>query len=272
MLQLRFLFDKYIVKREYIGDDKDGVWSLKELCVSGSRRSKKPYFKNTIFKEETERDSPSKKSRTKNNLMLESALRVSYTSPKVMHWITEILTHLAEKVKKGETDFSRFTEVIENIAKKAVKDNFFNCENDNYLKGVETPHIVFNYLDYLLWKKEPQKYEDFVFEYRNSVEHWYPQNPSEGTFDAWEDGGVDTFGNLCIIQRNINSKFSNLAPEAKKNTFDDMIKKGSIKLRLMSDLTKTNGNRNSSYCWKNEKCSEHEKEMIKILKDACGIE
>lgn len=68
-------------------------------------------------------------------------------------------------------------------------------------------HIVFNCLDFLLWKSESKKYVDFTFEFRNSVEHWYPQNPSEGTFESWIDG-VDQFGNLCIIQYNVNSKFS----------------------------------------------------------------
>ena len=52
------------------------------------------------------------------------------------------------------------------------------------------------------------------------MEHWYPRNPSNGTFDKWEDG-VDRFGNLCLIQRNVNSKFSNMDPVSKKNTGDD---------------------------------------------------
>lgn len=95
--------------------------------------------------------------------------------------------------------------------------------------GVNTPHIVFNYLDYLLWYYDREGYSDFTFEFRNSVEHWYPQNPSEGTFEQWKDG-VDQFGNLCIIQRNVNAKFSNMSPEAKKSTFKNMIAKGSIKL------------------------------------------
>lgn len=102
--------------------------------------------------------------------------------------------------------------------------------------GVNTPHLVFNYLDYLLWKRDQSKYSNFVFEFRNSVEHWYPQHPSEGTFEQWTtDAGVNTFGNLCIIQRNVNSKFSNMSPESKQSTFKDMISKGSIKLRIMAE-------------------------------------
>ena len=131
--------------------------------------------------------------------------------------------------------------------------------------------IVFNYLDFLLWNANRKKYDGFVFEFRNSVEHWYPQNPSEGTFESWKDG-VDQFGNLCIIQRNVNSKFSNMSPEAKKSTFREMIAKGSIKLRIMSDLTEKNGDKPASLYWKETMYKTHEDEMIAVLKAACGIE
>ena len=35
LLRSRFLFDQFIIKREYAGDDLEGTWSLKELCTSG---------------------------------------------------------------------------------------------------------------------------------------------------------------------------------------------------------------------------------------------
>lgn len=103
-----------------------------------------------------------------------------------------------------------YCDVIEELAKDAVRKQFFEEGSDGvYALGVSTPHIVFNYLDFLLWESDSKKYDDFTFEFRNSVEHWYPQNPSEGTFEQWKDG-VNQFGNLCIIQRNVNSKFSNM--------------------------------------------------------------
>ena len=51
LLRTRFLFDKFILKREYIGDSLDGEWSIKTLCVSGQKSKKKAYFKNTDFRE-----------------------------------------------------------------------------------------------------------------------------------------------------------------------------------------------------------------------------
>jgi len=269
LLRTRFLFDKYILKREYINENSDGEWSLKELHVSGRASNKKPYYKNSKFTTSGQRTSTNDK-KNKTNIMMQSALRVSYTSPKIMHWVTKLLVWLSEKNCKHieNEDITEFDIEAENIAIEAVKEDFFDvCSDGIYEMGTNTPHIVFNYLDYLLWyydrESNSPKYTDFKFEFRNSVEHWYPQNPSEETFETWEDDGVDRFGNLCIIQRNINAKFSNIAPDAKKINFKKRIENGSLKLRIMCDLTKT------AKSWKNKNCAEHEKEMISMLYNAC---
>lgn len=275
LLRTRYLFDKYIVKREYANENSDGEWSLKSLDVSGMQTRKKPYYRNSSFVRFREWGSTNDW-RTKTNIMIQSALRVSYTSPKVMHWITQLLLWMSADNYKhtvlSPDDMADYSEAAEAIAKKAVTENFFDvCKEGKYSMGVNTPHIVFNYLDFLLWNANRKKYDGFVFEFRNSVEHWYPQNPSEGTFESWKDG-VDQFGNLCIIQRNVNSKFSNMSPEAKKSTFREMIAKGSIKLRIMSDLTEKNGDKPASLYWKETMYKTHEDEMIAVLKSACGIE
>ena len=257
LLSSRFLFDKFIIKREYRGDDQDGVWSLKELCTSGAKKNKRPYYVNTrlCYPNEWKKTYAP---RNKECLMIQSALRVSYTSPKVMHWITELLVWLFNNNNK--TERYKLTDEAERIAAEAVKDNFLAA--GNYELGVQTPHVVFNYLDYLLWKEDKEKYKDFVFEFRNSVEHWYPQHPSEGTFEAWD--GIDTFGNLCIISRSVNSKFSNLSPESKMKSYKKMVQKGSLKLRIMGDIIE----RGTSETWRLSECVKHEEEMISLLCEA----
>ncbi len=273
LLRTRYLFDKYIVKREYANDNSDGEWSLKSLYVSGQQSKKKPYYRNSRFARSGEWDRTNNW-RNDTNVMLQSALRVSYTSPKVMHWITKLLQWLSEDGCKHTSDeyMTEYDVVTENIAKEAVRENFFDvCKDGSYAMGVNTPHIVFNYLDFLIWNSNRNKYDNFTFEFRNSVEHWYPQNPSEGTFEQWKDG-VDQFGNLCIIQRNVNSKFSNMSPEAKKSTFKEMIAKGSLKLRIMSELTEKHGDKVASLYWKETAYKEHEKSMLNLLFNACGVE
>ena len=253
LLRSRFLFDQFIIKRESIGDDQDGRWSLKELCTSGAWSAKKPYYANTRLRYENEWEK-TYAPRNKECLMIQSALRVSYISPKVMHWITELLVWL---FNNNETERYKLTDEAERIAAEAVMENFL--DPGNYELGVQTPHVVFNYLDYLLWKEDKEKYKDFVFEFRNSVEHWYPQHPSEGTFEAWD--GIDTFGNLCIISRSVNSKFSNLSPESKMKSYKKMVQKGSLKLRIMGDIIEGG----SSEKWRQSECAKHEKEMIRLL-------
>lgn len=257
LLQTRYIFDKFIIKREFTGEDKEGEWSLKEVHTSGQASKKKAYYSNTMLRYENEREK-TYAPRNKECLMIQSALRVSYTSPKVMHWITELVLWLFKN-----DEVALLTNEAEDIAALATKENFL--DGKDYKLGVTTPHIVFNFLDYLLWKNNKNKYSDFEFEFRNSVEHWYPQNPSDGSFDSWENR--DTFGNLCIISRSVNSKFSNLSPESKMKSYGNMVKKGSLKLRIMGSIIQNSSNE----VWIDSKCQEHENEMISILKKACDI-
>lgn len=267
LLRSRFLFDQFIIKREYAGDDQDGVWSLKMLCASGAGSKKRPYYVNTslCYPNEWEKTYAP---RNKECLMIQSALRVSYTSPKVMHWITELLVWLFD----DESERPKLADKAERIAAEAVAEGFFEksleemgaydlqeYKSEDYAFGVRTPHIVFNYLDYLLWKSDKEAYKDFVFEFRNSVEHWYPQHPSDGTIDVWD--GRDVFGNLCIISRSVNSKFSNLSPESKMKSYKKMVQKGSLKLRIMGGIIE----RGTSETWRQSECAKHEKEMIRLL-------
>lgn len=254
LIQTRFLFDKYIIKREFSSEDIDGEWSLKELQTPEQRTKKKAYYINTKLDKQESANSLCHK----ECLMIQSALRVSYTSPKVMHWITDLLVWLHQN-----NAYLQLTSEAERIARQATQENFIN--GNDFRLGVKTPHIVFNYLDYLLWKNNKAKYDDFVFEFRNSVEHWYPQHPSDDSFRSWDNN--NTFGNLCIISRSVNSKFSNLSPESKMKSYSKMVNRGSLKLRIMGQIIQNSSNE----AWINTNCQEHENEMISILKKACDI-
>ena len=271
LLRSRFLFDKFIIKRERVEGDQEGSWSLKELRAP----NKKPYYANTggVKKSKTQEEAHAE------CLMIQSALRVSYTSPKVMHWVTRLLECLFDAKLK----LPKLADKAERIAAEAVAENFFDqtlseyseydikeYEFGDYAFGVGTPHIVFNYLDYLLWKKAKKTHKDFVFEFRNSVEHWYPQHPSDGSIEPWDER--DVFGNLCIISRSVNSKFSNLSPASKMDTYRGMVQKGSLKLRKMGEiidkLRKTEKPGVAAKLWRQSKCAKHEEKMISLLCEA----
>jgi hypothetical protein len=60
-----------------------------------------------------------------------------------------------------------------------------------------------------------------------------------------------------------------MSPEAKKSTFYEMIAKGSLKLRLMAEMTVASSGKNASQNWRDDICAEHESEMIEKLINAC---
>lgn len=79
-------------------------------------------------------------------------------------------------------------------------------------------NFVFNYLDYLIWKKNFRKngkdaFSDFDFSFRSSIEHFYSQ-----TADGYKPMPIqdrDSFGNLFLISHSQNSSFSNNTPAVK---------------------------------------------------------
>lgn len=245
LLRCRFLFDNFMLKREFNGDDAEGRWSLKTLKVSWSnsrkyaKRQPKAYYVDVHDSIESR--------------MLQSMLRVTYTSPLVMHWTTDFLAWLYFDM--DGYDPSEHAEKLESIAKEAVR---VYINDGEFSSGLITPHIVFNYLDYLLWKKSRP---DFQFEFRNSLEHWYPQHPIDSNV-KWKEHELNHFGNLCLVSSGLNSKFSNNLPLAKKANFRDGINKQSLKLRRMADST-TDAN-----AWTEKMAIAHGEEMLNLIKAA----
>ena len=106
-------------------------------------------------------------------------------------------------------------------------------------------------LDYKLWKNEKGKYKDFEFTYRDSVEHFYPQNPIGGK----PVENVDSFGNLCLITSDMNSRLNNLLPLAKRDIWKASKSQQSIKLSKMLEIED----------WNENAIKNHKAEMFKVL-------
>lgn len=324
MLCCRVLFDAFIVKRENRGsvaDDSEvndgGAWSLKRLaCFRGGKRgTRKGYCVNTFHadgrkKKDREADDPEER-----QVKLQACLRVSYTSPKVMHWITRALLFLHEKAFYYDENgmiHTRFADIasladalvkdyercLESVAQEGVKaaegfEKWINSEGGVPALGVPalgvaTPNIVFNYLDYILWRdrvweeqksnrknartyyklKYPEvRYDDFDFTFRTSVEHFYPRHPKNGA--EWE--GADNFGNLAILSRSKNSSFSNSLPSA-KNVDNGILSSSafSLKLRVMAAMLKESSENDADAWWIEEGKGSlmHAEEMRGLLKEA----
>lgn len=251
LLKCRVLFDKYIIKREFISEYKDrGKWSLQRLESYNDNKNLKPIYRQTF-----DGDSDSNKMiRT-----LQSCLRVTYTSPKTMHWISLVLSKL---INNEDTNILH---TLENYCRDKIKSSDYKSS-----KGFSIERIVFTYLDYLLYKKgysyknvdliKDSIKNEWEFQFRNSIEHFYPQNPlDENYYEIWGRDDLDSFGNLALITTSGNSKFSNLPPEGKINSYKDVIKQ-SLKLIIMKEMILENGGK-----WSKEISEKHKKEMFKII-------
>lgn len=281
LLRTRLLFDKFIIKKdyenaEYTEDPDAGKWSLKHLTKIYKDSEE---YSDTLFSSNDLVLKGNDDCEWKINIMLQSSLRVSYTSPRVMHWITELLKYLYKNPDGKDIDsVSCLSEKAEYYIREQVKKDFSENYNDGkYERGVATPNLVFNYLDFLLWKERPNDYKDFQFRFRNSVEHFYPRNPSaDQSLEKWnlDDsfGCCDRFGNLCLLSRSNNSKFSNRSPLAKvKDYKKTVIDNGSIKLRVMAEIIeKMDDNIDKNKQWKESECAKHEEEMLSKLMAAIG--
>ena len=251
LLKCRVIFDKYVLKREFARDYKEtGKWSLQRLekYRDKKKNNDKPKYVGTLGDEGND----NKKLRT-----LQSCLRITYTSPKNMHWISVILSKLLEN------EATDVIQLLENYCKNKVADSDYQNKN-----GFGVERIVFSYLDYLIYR-DGYSYEgkeiispfqdDWQFLFRSSIEHFQPQHPVEG--ECWEQDDLNGFGNLALITVSGNSKFSNLPPAGKINSYPSIINQ-SLKLKIMEKMTRLGDGK-----WTEEKANRHKDEMINILKN-----
>ncbi|MEE1503223.1 MAG: DUF1524 domain-containing protein, partial [Acutalibacteraceae bacterium] len=251
LLKCRFLFDTYIIKREYAREyNQEGKWSLQKLLKYRDEKSKnnKPKYNATFGSVDEEDSEKNKKLR-----MLQSCLRITYTAPKTMHWITVILYNLIQSDCKCD-----LINLLENYCRTKVK-------NSNYknMSGFGIERIVFTYLDYLLYWLNNKGEIDvgginmnaWQFQFRSSIEHFHPQHSDNAI--KWDDKYLNCFGNLALITVSGNSKFSNAEPRSKA-TYENIVQQ-SMKLVIMADLA------NDEIGWTKEKAIAHGEEMMRIL-------
>ncbi|MGQ7817273.1 DUF262 domain-containing protein [Metapseudomonas furukawaii] len=275
LLRCKYLYDQYVIKREFI-KGADG-WSLKRFKwndggkAGGAGRGS---YVNTFGDEE------GSEGINRRILMLLSAFHVSTPTLVYKHWLNAALYYLfhAEQV-----DAQAYLQHMESVAKAFVFDRFLAPEAgleyfviiygnkgvcQTRREGIAAEalkprlsfgnienNLVFNFLDYLLWLEhgasEPVKSYEFTF--RSSVEHYYPQKPLQG-IDQLVAEDLHSFGNLCLISHEKNSRLSNFTPEQKKgfylkNTLD------SVKQHLMMQPEP----------WGVQAIREHYQQMMAVL-------
>lgn len=262
LLRCRFVLDNYLLKREYTATNgDDGAWSLKRLVRSRSdsavRTDKARPAYPASFADGDDADDVADP-RTEDVLMLQSMLRVTYTSPRTMHWITALL-RLEGLEDSGSTRAVEVRDTLQRFARRRVELAFFAGPEPT---GFAIERIVFTYLDYLLARDQGTGYR---FAFRNSVEHFFPQSPDQDqAAGAQVPRGLHSFGNLALISVGANSKFSNNMPRLKVG-FRSLIEQ-SPKLALMARLAEQPG-----VGWDDTAIAQHREQMVARLRRDLGL-
>ena len=274
LIKIKFLYDKYVIKRE-IKIDK---WSLKKMVLR-DRKSSSTYFKNS-FDINNEDDIEAEDGINRELIMLLSMFHVSTPTLVYKHWLNGTLKWLFEQKEPIEPE--KYKDYLERMAKSFVTDRFLAKSQLEYFdiiytnscismindldwtkldKGVDVENFLFNYLDYLLWKnyQGDKRYFEvdgktvndpnilkFEYSFRSSVEHYYPQHPIDDKLNIRNSEWLDNFGNLCLLSGSKNSRLSNYMPKAKKDHYEHAQTIDSIKQRIMMgyenwDIGGTNG-------------------------------
>lgn len=270
LLRCKFVLDTCILKREFTSTNgEDGAWSLKRLVRGESvarqsgRAKVDARFPSAFGSTPDESDAGPADDSTRNVLLLQSLLRVTYTSPRTMHWITRVLRM---PIGDGKMTRAQTAEAIDTTLRSYIREKVRqSLPGGDGPTGFNIQRIVYTYLDYLLARgASPRLSEDsdFVFVFRNSVEHFFPQHADRG-----DDGGdavsaadpeLNMFGNLALVSVSANSKFSNALPLAKIAKTREISQ--SKKLELMAVVTKADG------YWNRESITLHDSEMLGILR------
>ncbi|WP_140938333.1 DUF262 domain-containing protein [Sphingobacterium lumbrici] len=277
LLRGKWLMDSYVIKRQFVAD-KEG-WSLLKLK---SNDGKKGYYVNTFGKDENWDN--------EYIVMLLSMFHVSTPTMIYKHWLNAALFHL---MNTEEVDFEDYQLYLEKIAKQLICFRFLNTEKESNLeynqliyhaeevnedypminydnpllnyKRIEN-NLVFNFLDYVLWNELDVGDEgvDFEFTFRSSVEHYFPQNPIGGR-PLEDKEALHSFGNLCLISHQKNSKLNHHLPSAKKNYYSKLNSKTGLAYDTIKQYIMMN--EYDADTWDEMSIEDHHKKMVDKLND-----
>lgn len=201
----------------------------------------------------------------KRLIMQESMLQVTFRNKKYKNWLFDVLVWLKgfEVDKVEASAFSIFLDEWTLSYYQDLEEKTQPAEGSDWAfeaLGTDTPHFVFNFIDYLYWLAKEKNInisgceyvKDFVFKYYNSIEHHLPQS-----YRNTDDINVDNIANLCLISRRANSSLNDKAPKEKA-----VLSPGLYPKRTIMYLTTIKGNG----LWGGNEISAHYKD-IKALVD-----
>jgi len=258
--KIRYLFDKHIIKWVRQEDSETHL-----ICKLEKYESRNKFY--------LRRRQPTS---NEGEALLQSML---YHSQQITthYWLTPYLNYLLEQ--RGQNGYN-YLKNIDNYLFCSVEQEVLAVRTRKFLEnkeykselgtailneslGTGFPHYWFYKLEYILWKNfsltSGDRWKNFKMTAKNSVEHISPQNQKDTDANTVSTEMLNNFGNLSLVSRSINSEYSNLPFNEKRQRF---INNNSVKLdSLKMDLIYKND------CWSDEKAKEHQNEMIKLINE-----
>jgi hypothetical protein len=276
LLKGKWLLDTYIIKRQFLAN-KEGWSVLKLKTKDGS----KGYYVNT-FGDDNNWDN-------EYIVMLLSMFHVSTPTMIYKHWLNAALYYL---FNEDNITAESYRLHLEMVAKQLICFRFLNPDAKNKLDyftltynnaeiskefpiiqydnklltyGCIENNLIFNFLDYIIWcNSDEEVVANFEFTFRSSVEHYYPQNPIGGK-PLNDQNVLNSFGNLCLISHQKNSKLNHHLPSAKKNYYAKLDSGGHLSFDSLKQYIMM-----SEYdadIWNENSINDHQKKMVDLLND-----
>ncbi|SHM54781.1 DUF262 domain-containing protein [Flavobacterium xanthum] len=262
---VRYLFDKHIIKWVRQEDSETHL-----ICKLEKYESKNNYY--------LRRRQPTT---NEGEALLQSML---YHSQQITthYWLTPYLNYLLKHNGQNGYNYLKkldnhlFCSSVQGSLSSRTREFIINEDYETNLSteilkikdandalGVAFPHYWFYKLEYILWEKfsstKGDRWKYFKMTAKNSVEHISPQTQKTTDTNTVTEEMLNNFGNLSLVSRSINSEYSNLPFNEKKQRFvnNNRIKLDSLKMDLIYE--------NDS--WNNEIAIRHQNEMEIIIND-----
>lgn len=264
LFKCRTLFDRYVIKVKGVEDNEEFRWVL-------NKPHKYTYNDKTSVKYDINTYDESYQSQV---IMAQSMLQVTFRQRIYKNWLQVLLDYLSNETCEFQNiQAEDILRCLHNYMKDHYNDLGINFDKKIELQdgqkyaclnmGVNTPHFLLNFIDYLYWVKQPVlkgekgKYEikDFKFRYWNSVEHHLARRKAEekGLTDI-----VDCLGNLFMISKNANSRLSDRDVKEKVEMSKDA--NMGANRQIIYNKTKDKG-----YNWGEVEITKHYEELMELL-------
>ena len=259
--ELRYQFDKHFIK--WVDKGEEEVHQISRLSLSTSDKTKSL--------------SRSRESEANRGFGLLQSMLYHSQEITTHYWLSPLLNFIHQNPGKAEGYYKylrhldthllgsnidgSLVERTHTFLKDPWNENQLNHNAELTLaEGVHFRHYWFYKLEFVLWFLEvenSEQWKQFRFTAKNSVEHISPQQPVEQDDNTVSDVMLNCFGNLALVSRSINSEYSNLPFNEKKQRFSNKnkAKVDSLKMHLIY----------KNDTWSDSKALAHQVEMIDYL-------